>query len=82
MKKLEKQILLDMEKGRFKPRPKSAIDSYAVWAKTQIKDAKISLRLKSGVLEGLKHQAHREHTKYQTLIGHILEEYLRKAKAA
>ena len=82
MKKLEQQILRDMEAGHFKRRPKQAIDVYAVWAKAQVKDAKISLRLNGGVLDGLKRQAHKSHTKYQTLIGHILEEYLRKAKAA
>jgi predicted DNA binding CopG/RHH family protein len=82
MTKEEKQIQKDFRDGKFDILPDSEMERYAAYAKAQLKDAKVTIRLPSSVVNGLKKEAARKKTRYQTLMGKILAEHVARLKAA
>ena len=82
LSKEEKQIQKDFREGKFEVLPDSDLDVSSTYAKAQAKDAKVTIRLPSAVVNGLKKEAARKKTRYQTLMGKILADHLARAKAA
>jgi predicted DNA binding CopG/RHH family protein len=82
MSKEEKQIQKDFREGKFEILPDSEMEAYSTYAKAQAKDAKVTIRLPSAVVNGLKKEAARKKTRYQTLMGKILADHVSRAKAA
>jgi predicted DNA binding CopG/RHH family protein len=82
LSKEEKQIRKDFREGRFEFLPDSEMESYAAYAHAQLKDAKVTIRLPSSVVNGLKKEAARKKTRYQTLMGKILADHVSRNKAA
>lgn len=82
MSKEERQVQKDFREGKFEFLPDSEMDRYSAYAKAQKKDAKVTIRLPSAVVNGLKKEAAKKKTRYQTLMGKILADHVSRAKAA
>jgi len=81
LSKLEKQINQDLDAGNFETLPEREMKRYREYARSQAKDKHLTLRINGRDLNGLKAIAVKRRTKYQTLIGELLHEFVRKSVA-
>lgn len=67
--------------GTLKFMPVAEAKKYGEWAKAQLKDARISLRIPGRDLDGIKALAAKAGKKYQTYLGELIHREAAKAAA-
>ena len=71
----ERQIEREIERGEWKPVPKTEFDAFVAMVKRARKDVSISLRLNSNDLALIKHKAKARGVPYQRLISELIHHY-------
>lgn len=78
-KRIRKEIQAARENGTFKFLPKEETTQYMEWARAQLKDARITLRVSGRDLEAIKALASKAGKKYQTYLGEMIHREAQKA---
>lgn len=77
--KVRKGIRKSRAKGEFKLLPQDQAARYGEWAKAQLKDSRITLRISGQDLGAIKSLAAKAGKKYQTYLGEMIHREAQKA---
>jgi predicted DNA binding CopG/RHH family protein len=77
--KVRKGIQQSRAKGEFKFQPQEQAAKYGEWAKAQLKDSRITLRISGQDLGAIKSLAAKAGKKYQTYLGEMIHREAQKA---
>lgn len=78
-KEVRKGIRTARAKGVFQYAPREQAAKYGEWARSQLKDARITLRISGQDLDGIKALAAKAGKKYQTYLGEMIHREAQKA---
>jgi predicted DNA binding CopG/RHH family protein len=78
-KRIRKEFQAARENGTLKTLPKEETLQYMEWARAQLKDARITLRVSGRDLDAIKALAAKAGKKYQTYLGEMIHREAQKA---